>query len=118
MKFSGFGDLRNKLPGGEELEKKLEQALLKGAIKVERDAVLKAPVDTGELRNSIGYKKGEFTDEQKEYIVYARSKHAKFIEYGTRKSKAQPFLRPAFQKNKQSIIDEINKAMQEALKGD
>lgn len=49
-------------------------------------AAARAPVRTGELRASVGENGGE---------VVAESEHAIFVEYGTRRSKAQPFLRPA-----------------------
>jgi HK97 gp10 family phage protein len=49
-------------------------------------AAAKAPVFTGELRASVGEEGGE---------VVVDSDHAIFQEYGTRRNKAQPFLRPA-----------------------
>jgi HK97 gp10 family phage protein len=57
-----------------------------GARIIAADAERRAPVLTGELRASIGEEGGE---------VVATSDHAIFVEYGTRRSKAQPFLRPA-----------------------
>jgi HK97 gp10 family phage protein len=49
-------------------------------------AAAKAPVLTGELRASIGEEGAE---------VVVDSDHGFFQEYGTRRMKAQPFLRPA-----------------------
>jgi len=49
-------------------------------------AAAKAPVLTGELRASVGEEGAE---------VVVDSDHAIFQEYGTRRMKAQPFLRPA-----------------------
>ena len=46
----------------------------------------RAPVRTGRLRSSI-----KAIQER----VEAQAFYAKFVEYGTRKMKAQPFLRPA-----------------------
>jgi HK97 gp10 family phage protein len=49
-------------------------------------AAARAPVLTGALKASVGTEGGE---------VVVESDHAIFQEYGTRRHKAQPFLRPA-----------------------
>lgn len=49
-------------------------------------AAARAPVLTGDLKASVGEEGGE---------VVVTSDHAIFQEYGTRRMKAQPFLRPA-----------------------
>lgn len=52
------------------------------------------PVDTGRLRNSITH--GQST-ELSAYVAYIGTnvEYAPYVEYGTRKTKAQPFLKPA-----------------------
>ena len=50
-----------------------------------------APVDTGRLRNSITHAQ---VDEDTE-VIGTNVKYAPFVELGTRKQKAQPYLRPA-----------------------
>ena len=53
-------------------------------------AVEFVPVDTGELRGSISQqKRGEG------WAVVASAPHAAYVEYGTSKMAAQPYLRPA-----------------------
>lgn len=49
-----------------------------------------APIDTGELQGSIHY-----TSADGRYYVGADAEHASFVEQGTSKMAAQPFLRPA-----------------------
>lgn len=51
------------------------------------------PVDTGNLLGHIGYyqKKAGY------WIVIARTNYAIYVEYGTRKMAAQPYLRPALE---------------------
>jgi len=49
-------------------------------------AAAKAPILTGQLRASVGEEGGE---------VIADTDYAGYLEYGTRRQKAQPFLRPA-----------------------
>ena len=49
------------------------------------------PVDTGRLRNSITHKQeGEDTE-----VIGTEVEYAPYVEMGTQRSKAQPFLKPA-----------------------
>lgn len=50
------------------------------------------PVDTGNLRNSITHETNAGALE--EYIG-TNVEYAKYVEYGTSKTKAQPYLKPA-----------------------
>lgn len=50
-----------------------------------------APVDTGELRDSISF---EVSGNQ--VFVFAGAPHASDVEFGTYKMHAQPTIRPAF----------------------
>jgi len=56
------------------------------------EATRLVPVDTGQLRDSIG-----FIYEQKKMrlTLYADKHYAIFVEFGTRLHPAQPFMRPA-----------------------
>jgi hypothetical protein len=50
------------------------------------------PVRTGKLRDSIGY---IYNQQTKTLTLYADQPYASFIELGTRRIAARPFLRPA-----------------------
>jgi HK97 gp10 family phage protein len=50
------------------------------------------PVDTGQLRDSIGY---VYRQDTAELQIFADAPWAVFVEYGTSKMPAQPYLRPA-----------------------
>jgi HK97 gp10 family phage protein len=79
------------------------------AIAIATQAKALSPVDTGQLRNSIGYilnnrESGLFEKGEKQISskpdkgnahVGSASDHAIFQEFGTVKQVAQPFLRPA-----------------------
>lgn len=60
----------------------------------------KAPVDTGELRDSVDYKVNEAG-----VVIGASAEHSKSIELGSSRAPAQPFLEPTVMSN----IDEIEK---------
>ena len=73
-------------------------ALTMGAIVVNMDAVMEAPVKTGNLRDSITH----VVDEE-EARVGTNVDYAPHIEYGTVNMAAQSFLRPALDRNKAQI---------------
>lgn len=74
-----------------------EQVVRKSALAVERGAKLRAPVDTGNLRNSIntvvsgGRGSGAIVAE-----VGPEASYGVYVEVGTWKMAPQPYLGPAF----------------------
>jgi HK97 gp10 family phage protein len=116
----------------EELAKRYPQATRQGMINtafmIHEDATWNCPVDTGRLRSSLCVAtKGEVIKDNKphspedvitppksEFEVYVGTRvfYAPYIEFGTRKMRARPYLRPAFQKNIDKLIDEIKKEAQ------
>lgn len=63
----------------------------KAAADVEREAKVRAPVDTGYLRNSI---QATRTDELS-WVVNVGADYGLFVEWGTSRMGARPFLHPA-----------------------
>ena len=61
-------------------------------LQAENYAKRKCPVDTGRLRNSITH-----TVKGMEVYIGTNVDYAPYVEYGTSKTKAQPFLKPAAQ---------------------
>lgn len=111
----------------------LEKGVTKGSVIVETDATMNAPVDSGQLKQSITHHVNASGDKI-EGIVGTNAEHAIFTEFGTgiyaengggRKTpwvykkegtgewfttsgqEPQPYLRPAFKNNKQSVEDVI-----------
>ena len=95
----------------EKAIKAAEKELQLTALEIERDAKLKAPVDTGMLRASI-----TSTGSGSEYEIGTNLEYAPFVEYGTRYMAAQPFLFPAFEKGVKDLKKNINKAVISALR--
>lgn len=87
---------------------KKKQALTAGATIVEAEAKVRAPVDTGQLRNSISYEVGESEAKIGTIVDYAV-----YVEYGTSRQRPQPYLRPAIDEN----TDKIKQVMTDILKG-
>ena len=72
------------------LPEQIERALIAIGATAEGYAKEKCPVDTGRLRNSISYA----TDDDSVYIG-TNVEYAAYVELGTSKSKARPYLKPA-----------------------
>jgi HK97 gp10 family phage protein len=87
---------------------KIDSEALKRAIKVwlptagaavAGQAVELAPIDTGNLKASIHYTvKGDTA------IVGANTDYAEYVEYGTKFSQKQPFMRPAIDVMKDKLV--------------
>ena len=92
---------------GEQLGIALEAV----GLKAEGYAKRLAPVDTGRLRNSISH--AVDMDEDRVYIG-TNVEYAPYVEMGTVKTAAQPFLQPAAQDH----ADEYMKLAEKFLKND
>ncbi len=98
-----------KITGQKELEKKLKQlsdaarttatqeALNTGAVLVHGEAIVRCPVGRiagGNLRSSLN-----FSVEGDEATIGTPVEYAPYVEYGTSRMAAQPYLRPALDEN-------------------
>jgi HK97 gp10 family phage protein len=93
----------------------IEQALINSALVVERDAKINAPVDTGRLRSSISHRDDNFGSNNPAVEIFTDLEYAPFVEYGTSKQSAKPFLFPAYNNNKQKILKELAKAFKKGV---
>lgn len=79
----------------EALHLRTEDDVRRVALQVQNSARILCPVDTGRLRSSI--KSAEGRDAEGFYVeVGTNVKYARFVEFGTSRAHAQPYLRPAF----------------------
>jgi len=95
-----------------QLDQVLDDDLKAGLEEIVAYAQVYAPVDTGRLRDSIRYEGGN-----REYTIIADPKnpntgrgYAVYVETGTSKMPAQPYMRPA--------LDQVMPKLVEMLKGD
>lgn len=70
---------------------KVDAVVTKAALDVEAQAKAKAPVDTGTLRNSIQARRTG----PAAWVVSVGADYGVYVEWGTSRAAAQPFLRPA-----------------------
>jgi len=83
-----------------EVDRRISQSLVTAALMVERTAKQTVPVLTGALKRSITHKPEV---PKREVLVGSNLTYAPFIELGTSKMSAKPYLRPALEQNMPAI---------------
>lgn len=111
----------------------LAAALSKQARLVRNAARLRVPVDSGRLRNAIVVlrdRNPERRGRTEAYFVYVKpgrtradkrgAFYAAFVEYGTVKHPARPYMRPAYSSNQREVTDgfvlDLRKAIESAVR--
>ena len=113
IEIKGVKELQSKFKNiGDELQKALSEAVSAGAVVVERDAKIRVPVVTGNLRNSIKEFKKIESSGNVESQVGSDMKYAARVEFGfsdtdsrgrTYHQASKPYLRPALDENRTQI---------------
>lgn len=95
------------------IEQATNEAIVKAleamGLQAEGYAKMKCPVDTGNLRNSITH---ETDDNEMVERIGTNVEYAPYVEYGTQKTIAQPFLEPAIMNH----VDEYRAIVENFLK--
>jgi HK97 gp10 family phage protein len=94
-------------------EKAIKEAVSRGGDAVRDAAKANAPVDTGELRDSI---ESIVSSDGLSVEVGTDVPHGVFVELGTSRMAAQPFLFPAFEREKAGILKDMAKSVNAANK--
>jgi HK97 gp10 family phage protein len=136
MKLTGFKELAaamRELP--ERVARNgLRAAVGAGATVVKKEAIAKAPQDTGELKRDIKVKrerdtKGEMSATYSVFVLTGKksrlsgrkrnvakdSFYWRFLEFGTSKMPPHPFLRPAFEAKKEEAVKAIGEKLDERI---
>lgn len=98
----------------------LPGAVRAGALVIETEAKRLTPARTGTLRRSIGTEVRESPDRASARIgPDASVEYARFVEFGTSRMSARPFMRPAYESRRaeagQTIKDQMAAGMRGAL---
>lgn len=88
-------------------EENLGKAIMAGAYILEGAAKVEAPVDTGALRNSIHSKLISTSLTSAEAEIVADVLYALFVELGTYRQKANPYMRRAINGNAPAIANAV-----------
>lgn len=87
-----------------------EEAVKEACAEIRETARALCPAETGELRASIASR-----TEGAAGTVTAGAKHAAYVELGTWKQQARPFLYPAFAMKKAEIVQNVARLIRAAL---
>ena len=111
-----MGDI--KIVGMEKLQKKLKKNVRLDDVKrvvrhngagMQEKAQRNAPVDTGTLKRGIGL---EITDNGMSAEVNPTADYSAYVELGTRFMEAQPYLKPAFDEQKEKFKKDMKKLVE------
>lgn len=107
-----------KVVGIEKLQAKLKKNIQMDDVKrvvrhngaeMQTKAQQNAPVDTGTLKRSIGL---EITDSGMSAEIEPTAEYAPYVELGTRFMEAQPYLKPAFDDQKEKFKRDMKKLVE------
>lgn len=136
-KIIGLENLRRKLKAmPQRIEAQIRAALEKSADEIVAMAKALVPVDSGALRDSIGWTWGDppsgamvlgtAKEGEMRITIYAGTRdkklgdadafYARFVEFGTQKMSAQPFFYPSYRANKKRARGRITRAINKAVK--
>jgi len=112
-----------------DLDAEVVEALDEVAEKIKKDAKDGCPVDTGSLQKSIRRQKHAMPARHVHaigvsaggYITNPKTgrkvDYAAYVEFGTSKTRPQPFMQPAIEKNREEVRRILSKKVLEALQG-
>lgn len=113
MAVLGYDKLQKQLNNLANLDTRL--ASIKMAQKVFQESQTLVPVDKGDLKAS-----GKVVEQGEGATVVYDSDHSAYVEFGTIKMKAQPYLRPAYENNINELTrigaEEIQREIREAIR--
>ncbi len=78
------------------------------ALEIESEAKKLAPVDTGKLRQGIDAEQVK----RSSWTITAHEIYSRFVEFGTVKQTAQPFLHPAWKQGVKSYLRDLDTALE------
>lgn len=104
IKFNHFPEIAAALP------EKTKAVVAKAALDVEGNAKNTVPVDTGNLKSSIST---EFENDGLTAIVAPHTEYAAYVEFGTRRMTAQPYMTPAAERVRPAFIGAMEQMLQE-----
>jgi len=125
VKISGLNNLLIKLSVlDSRLDNAMDEALNEIAEKIRDDAKNFVPVDTGALQKSIRVEKKRRLEVSVVAggggIINPKSgrevNYAGYVEFGTSRMRAQPYMQPALEKNMNGIPRIIKRKVEEALR--
>lgn len=98
--------------GGLRASVKAANAIKTTAYGIERDAKVFAPVDTGNLRNSISTR---ISGQGLEAEIAPTADYAHYVEFGTSRMAPHAFMGPALDRNTPAFVKKVEEIAREAF---
>lgn len=92
----------------ESIIPELRTIVKNNGIQLVQGAQKRSPVDTGTLRRSIRL---GLENNNLKAVVRTNVPYAKFVEYGTIRQKAQPYMRPSLRVQKAKFVNAVKNAI-------
>jgi HK97 gp10 family phage protein len=117
VRIEGIKDLHQKFAKmGKGVQKRtMETAVIAGLQPIRNTAQVLVPVLTGTLRRSIQSRIVESNGYGASGIVGTNLEYARPVEFGTANRPARPYLRPAFDQERETAFEEVQVVLREAI---
>lgn len=99
VKVTGFKELEMKLKRNADMQE-VKKIVKEHGANLQKKAQRNAPIDTGNLKRSIGL---EIKNDGLSAETEATADYSAYVELGTRFMQAQPYLGPAFNEQKEKF---------------
>lgn len=93
-----------------EAPRKVAAVLERYAELIAREAKALAPVDTGYLREHIDTDLSRLLPDLVALVV-SGADYSRFLEFGTSRMAAQPFMRPAYERHAKALFNDLRAAL-------
>ena len=126
MAISVSIDTKQLMSALKELPKNIQKNVMvgatrAGAVAIAEEAKLRVPVDTGDLKKSIGVTRRKGDVNIVRFSISPRKGkglggwYAHFVEFGTSKQPAQPFMRPAYENSSEEALKRAGEYLKSRL---
>ena len=113
IKESDLNELKKKIRDLKAIDERgLSGALKKAAKTAVNNAKRNAPVDTGKLRDNIGY---DMIAQEKRVDVFSNANYSGYVEFGTRSQSAQPYFVPAIRLAVRNLKKDLDRLIKKAI---
>lgn len=104
-----------------KVKRELQAALDKSGEELAAAMIRAAPLDDGDLRASIDYRKRDFLQQQDQlggFVVAGNEKafYARMVEFGTPEQAAQPYFYPTYRSFRRRMKSRRTRAVRKAIK--
>lgn len=113
VRIEGMSALhRALLKVNQEGQRTVRREVQRSLLNIQRGAKERCPVDTGRLRASIAT---ETTDDGLSGVVGTNVEYGPFVEFGTSRMVAQPYLFPSWEEERPQFIERLRRELGSAF---